>query len=32
MIGADIVRTNNIDKWLRRQLFDIDLMRAAAAG
>jgi trehalose 6-phosphate synthase len=26
-VGVDIVRTNNMHKWLYRQLFDIELMR-----
>jgi trehalose 6-phosphate synthase len=31
-IGADIVRTNDVQKWLERQLADIDEMRAAGAS
>ncbi len=29
--GAEIVRTNDLQKWLQRQLADIELMRGAAA-
>jgi len=30
-IGAEIVRTNAVQKWLQRQLDDIDLLRGTAA-
>jgi trehalose 6-phosphate synthase len=30
-VGADIVRTNDLQKWLQRQLADIELMRGAPA-
>lgn len=30
-IGADIVRTNDVRKWLERQLWDIELMHAFTA-
>jgi hypothetical protein len=29
-IGAEIVRTNDVQKWLQRQLDDIDLLRGPA--
>jgi trehalose-6-phosphate synthase len=28
-IGAAIVRTNDVQKWMRRQLSDIELMRSS---
>jgi trehalose-6-phosphate synthase len=30
-IGAEIVRTNDVQKWLQRQLHDIDLITTTRA-